>query len=141
MPIYELSVQGDKSVRVEADSIEEARAKVKADIKAINMGNAARLAALPALEDILFDSERGVENMRLRTSLATADNFAERQNRAENILGEGGFTTTSDGKLAATPEGLHRLGLDVDYITLSDGTEIGKNVVIDGRTFGLNKYD
>lgn len=137
MPRYNVEITPGNSVQIEANTPEEARALVERQIKALNTAKAAQIAAAPALDDLLFDYERGVQDKRLRSLLATADNIREREQVAEKYLGPGGFTYTTKQELAATAEGLARMGLEPEYITLTDGSKIAKNVVIDERSFDL----
>ncbi len=137
MPRYNVEITPGNSVQIEANTPEEARALIERQIKALNTAKAAQIAAAPALDDLLFDYERGVQDKRLRSLLATADNIREREQVAEKYLGPGGFTYTTKQELAATAEGLARMGLEPEYITLTDGSKIAKNVVIDERSFDL----
>ena len=141
MPIYEVNITDANKVRVEADTPEQARAIVREQIQSVNRARDGKLAALPGIEELLFDYETGVKDVDLRYKLGTAENPRERENVAEKILGEDGFTYTSDLQLAATPAGLLKLGIKPEYLTLKDGSRVGKNVVIDERSFGFNKYD
>ena len=106
MPIYEVNITDANKVRVEADTPEQARAIVREQIQSVNRARDGKLAALPGIEELLFDYETGVKDVDLRYKLGTAENPRERENVAEKILGEDGFTYTSDLQLAATPAGL-----------------------------------
>jgi len=131
MPRYNVEISPGNSVQVEANTPEEARAKVEQDIKQVNAFNAARIAAVPYLDNILFDYERGVQDSKLRRQLARAETPKERFIVAENNLGRGGFTVNSKGQIAATAQGLQRLGMEPEYIETGDGSLIAKNVIVD----------
>ena len=74
MPLYEIDIGDRGTVTVEANTEEEARALIERDIKA----TATRQAAVPYLDQLLFDYETGVRGSGLRAKLARADNFEER---------------------------------------------------------------
>ena len=59
MPRYNVEISPGNSVQVEANTPEEARAKVEQDIKQVNAFNAARIAAVPYL-DIFYLIMKGV---------------------------------------------------------------------------------
>ena len=78
MAIYKIQIDPtnvDSIVQVEADSLEEARAKVERDIAT----TAARAAAPSYLDSLLYDYETGVRGGGIRSKLARADNFKERE--------------------------------------------------------------
>ena len=137
MPIYEIDVGDRGTVTVEANSEEEARSLIENDIKA----TATRQAAVPYLDQLLFDYDTGVRGEGIRAKLARADNFEEREKVAINLFGSDGFTYNSKGEMALTPAGLKRLGLKPDYVTLGDGSKLGLNRVIDEKTFGFSQGD
>ena len=137
MPIYNVQINPQNSVQVEADSEEEARAKVELDIKA----TAARRAAVPYLDEIMFDYETGVRDKSIRRRLAIADSPLEREGTAEKIFGTDGFTYNSRGQLAVTPAGLVRIGEEPDYITLTDGSKLLLNRIVDEDSFNLTDGD
>ena len=137
MPLYEISIGDRGTVTVEANSEEEARALINNDIKA----TATRQAAVPYLDQLLFDYETGVRGGGIRAKLARGDNFKEREGIAENLFGEDGFTYNSSGQMALTPAGLRKLGLEADSITLADGSKLGLNRIIDERSFGFTQGD
>ena len=137
MPLYEIDVGNKGTVTVEANTEEEARALVERDIKA----TATRQAAVPYLDQLLFDYETGVRGKGIRSKLARADNFEERQNVAINLFGSDGFTYNSSGQMALTPSGLRRLGLEPDTIKLGDGSQLPINRIIDENSFGFTQGD
>ena len=131
MQSFRIQIAPGQIVNVEAENIQEARAKLEQDIKRVNTFKAARIASVPYLDNILFDYERGVPDRRLRRKLARAETPEERYLVAENHLGKGGFTVNSRGQIAATAQGLQRLGMTPEYIETGDGSLIAKNVMID----------
>jgi len=137
MPLYEIDIGDRGTVTVEANTEEEARGLVERDIKA----TATRQAAVPYLDDLLFDYETGVRGKGIRAKLARADNFEERQNVAINLFGSDGFTYNSRGQMALTPTGLKKLGLEPDTITLGDGSKLALNRIIDENSFGFSQGD
>lgn len=137
MPLYEIDIGNRGTVTVEANTEEEARGLIERDIKA----TATRQAAVPYLDDLLFDYETGVRGKGIRAKLARADNFEERQNVAINLFGSDGFTYNSRGQMALTPTGLKKLGLEPDVITLGDGSKLALNRIIDENSFGFSQGD
>ncbi len=137
MPLYEIDIGDRGTVTVEANTEEEARALIERDIKA----TATRQAAVPYLDQLLFDYETGVRGSGLRAKLARADNFEERQNVAINLFGSDGFTYNSSGQMALTPTGLRRMGLEPDTVTLGDGSKLALNRIIDENSFGFTQGD
>ena len=137
MPLYEIDIGDRGTVTVEANTEEEARALIERDIKA----TATRQAAVPYLDQLLFDYETGVRGKGIRGKLARADNFEERQNVAINLFGSDGFTYNSSGQMALTPSGLRRLGLEPDTIKLGDGSQLPINRIIDENSFGFTQGD
>jgi hypothetical protein len=137
VPLYEIDIGNRGTVTVEANTEEEARGLIERDIKA----TATRQAAVPYLDDLLFDYETGVRGKGIRAKLARADNFEERQNVAINLFGSDGFTYNSRGQMALTPTGLKKLGLEPDVITLGDGSKLALNRIIDENSFGFSQGD
>jgi hypothetical protein len=137
VPLYEIAIGDRGTVTVEANTEEEARALIERDIKA----TATRQAAVPYLDQLLFDYETGVRGKGIRAKLARADNFEERQNVAINLFGSDGFTYNSSGQMALTPSGLRRLGLEPDTVTLGDGSKLALNRIIDENSFGFTQGD
>jgi len=137
VPLYEIDVGDRGTVTIEANTEEEARALIERDIKA----TATRQAAVPYLDQLLFDYETGVRGKGIRAKLARADNFEERQNVAINLFGSDGFTYNSSGQMALTPTGLRRMGLEPDTVTLGDGSKLALNRIIDENSFGFTQGD
>lgn len=140
MAIYKIQIDPtnvDSIVQVEADSLEEARAKVERDIAT----TAARAAAPSYLDSLLYDYETGVRGGGIRSKLARADNFKERESVAENLFGSDGFTYNSRGQMALTPAGQKKLGLAPKFVTLDDGSQVQLNRIIDENSFGFKQGD
>ena len=140
MAIYKIQIDPqneDSIVQVEADSLEEARAIVERDIAT----TAAREVAPSYLDNLLYDYETGVRGGGIRSKLARADNFKERESVAENLFGSDGFTYNSRGQMALTPAGQKTLGLAPRYVTLEDGSQVQQNIIIDENSFGFKQGD
>ena len=154
MPIYEVEIADGISERVEAENESEARKKVKAII--------ATGAISPFYDKLNFDYETGVKGKferqidkgtpregtlrNLRAQLARAertgiDGFKEQDQVLTNFVGSGGFTRNTKGQVALTPTGLQELGLPIQYRTLTDGSKIPLNTIIDENDFGFRTGD
>ena len=144
MKRFRVNVDGSNSLIIEANNEEEARKIAKSRILTSELSG--------DVDKILFDYETGIPNIRgLRSKLGRTEitkgpnPFAEQDQVATNILGTRGFTRDSRGRLAVTHEGLEELGLPElqKFVTLSDGTKIAKNVIIDERevNFGRDLSD
>ena len=126
---YGVRVSPDVIVRVEANSEEEARKIVKAEL--------AKKEASKLYDQVYFDYETGINDPKLRGLLSTAEEYrdsegnlvSEKELILENIFGSQGFTRDSKGNLAITPEGQRRYGLK----------PTSKNIVIDES--GTTKSD
>ena len=134
MPTYNVNVTDTESLQIEANSPDEARAKVKAII--------AERTLAPQADNIFFDYDSGVKDAQFRFDLGLAENEVEREKILSKYVGNE-YAVDSSGQLALTPEGMKMLGLgdQVKTITLKNGQKIEQNTVIDERTFGFNKYD
>ena len=155
MQIFDVEIAPGVVETVEAKNADEARKKVKAII--------AQGAMSPFYDELFFDYETGVDNKRLRRNLAMAET-TEEQNKVitnilnetqksetpieqENILvnevGEQGFTRNTKGQIALTPYGMKQLGLGnlIKTKTLTDGSIINQNTVIDENDFNLKTGD
>ena len=154
MQIFDVEIAPGVVETVEAKNADEARKKVKAII--------AQGAMSPFYDELYFDYETGVDNKRLRRNLAMAET-TEEQNKVitnilnetqksetpieqENILvnevGEQGFTRNTKGQIALTPYGMKQLGLGnlIKTKTLTDGSIINQNTVIDENDFKFNMH-
>tara|TARA_R100000278_G_scaffold29916_1_gene27490 strand:- start:668 stop:3973 length:3306 start_codon:yes stop_codon:yes gene_type:complete len=125
MPKYKINITPELSEIVEADSIEDAKKIVKAQI--------AKGAISPIYDQLYFDYETGVKDLKLRRKLSRAEITKPEEQDAllRNFVGSDGFTRTTNGQLALTPQGLRELGEEVQTRTLSDGTTLELNTIID----------
>jgi len=149
MPLFEVEIADGISETVEADNESEARKKVKATI--------ATGAISPFYDKLNFDYETGVRGKferkidkgteregvlrNLRAQLARADKPVEQDNVLSNFVGSSGFIRNTKGQAALTPTGLEELGLPIQKRTLSDGSTIPLNTIIDERDWGLQTGD
>ena len=102
MPTYNVNVTDTESLQVEAESPDEARAKVKAII--------AERTLAPQADNIFFNYDSGVKNAKLRFDLGLAENEVEREKILSKYVGNE-YAIDSSGQLALTPEGMKMLGL------------------------------
>ena len=155
MQIFDVEIAPGVIETVEANTAEEARKKVKATI--------AQGALSPFYDELFFDYETGVNNKKLRRQLAMAETTEEQNKVITNILnktqnsdtpieqenvlmnevGDQGFTRNTKGQVALTPKGMKQLGLEklIKTKTLTDGTIINLNTVIDENDFNLRTGD
>ena len=136
MQTYQVRIDDDNIIPIEANSPEDARKIVK--------GLIATREISPYTDKLFFDYEEGVPNInRLRSLMGRTDKFEEREAALTKVVGSGGFTYDSKGLPAITHEGLKRLGLreKIKFKTLPDGTKIPQNIIVDERSFGLSTGD
>ena len=149
MPRYKVNITDDLFEFVDADTEEEAKKKVKATI--------ASGAVSPFFDKLNFDYETGVKGKferqidkgteregvlrNLRAQLARAETPTEQDQVLSNFVGSSGFTRNTKGQVAIKPAGLEELGLPIQYRTLTDGSRIPLNTVIDENDFGLKTGD
>ncbi len=149
MPRYRVNISEGVSEIVDADTEDEAKKKVKAII--------ATGATSPFYDKLYFDYDTGVKGKferlvdkgteregdirNLRAQLSRAETTREQETVLENFVGSSGFTRNTKGQVALTPVGLEELGLPIQNRTLSDGTSIPLNTVIDENDFGLQTGD
>ena len=154
MPKYKVNISDGVFEFVNADTEEEAKKKVKAII--------ATGAISPFYDKLNFDYETGVKgrferqidkgteregNLRnLRAQLARAETsgsigMKEQDMVLSNFVGSSGFIRNTRGQVALTPAGLEELGLPIQTKTLSDGSTIRLNTIIDENDFGLRTGD
>ena len=149
MPKYKVNISDGVFEFVDADTEDEAKKKVKAII--------ATGATSPFYDKLYFDYDTGVRGKfeklidkgteregdlkNLRAQLARAETPREQETVLENFVGSSGFTRNTKGQVALTPVGLEELGLPIQNRTLSDGTSIPLNTVIDENDFGLQTGD
>ena len=153
MPRYKVNISEGVFDFVEAESPDEARKKVKAEI--------AKGAISPFYDKLFFDYDTGVNVEGIRGKLGRAETLEEQDKVITNLMdkvkkrklpqeqedlmqtevGSAGFVRNTKGQLALTPEGLRELGLTVNTTELEDGSIIEQNTVIDERDFGLRTGD
>ena len=149
MPRYKVNISEDVFEFVEADTEEEAKKKVKATI--------ASGAVSPFYDKLNFDYETGIKGKferqidkgteregvlrNLRAQLARAETPTEQDQVLSNFVGSSGFTRNTKGQVAIKPTGLEELGLPIQYRTLTDGSRIPLNTIIDENDFGLKTGD
>ena len=133
MPKFRVNIGPGLSQIVEAQTADDARKMVKADI--------AKGTLAVDYDKIYFDYDTGVPIRSLRRKLARAENVFEQEAVLRNEVGSKGFTRNSKGQLALTPQGLLDLGLPYSTRTLNDGQKIAINTIIDERTFDLKSGD
>jgi len=149
MPRYKVNITEDVFEFVDADTEEEAKKKVKATI--------ASGAVSPFYDKLNFDYETGVKGKferqidkgteregvlrNLRAQLARAETPTEQDQVLSNFVGSSGFTRNTKGQVAIKPTGLEELGLPIQYRTLTDGSRIPLNTIIDENDFGLKTGD
>ena len=155
MQLFDVEIAPGVIETVEAKNAEEARKKVKAII--------AQGAMSPFYDELFFDYETGVDNKKLRRNLAMAETTEEQDKVLTNIIeatqksdtpteqdnilvnevGEQGFTRNTKGQIALTPYGMKQLGFGhlIKTTTLTDGSTINLNTVIDENDFNLKTGD
>tara|TARA_R100000149_G_C5880021_1_gene144818 strand:- start:102 stop:3527 length:3426 start_codon:yes stop_codon:yes gene_type:complete len=155
MEIFEVEIAPGVTETVEAKNADEARKKVKAII--------AQGAMSPFYDELFFDYETGVDNKKLRRNLSMAETTKEQNKVIQDIIsgtqkskepieqenfllnevGELGFTRNTKGQIALTPYGMKQLGLEklIKTVTLTDGTTINQNTIIDENDFNLRTGD
>lgn len=138
MPRFKINITEDVYRFVEADNVDEARKKVKAEI--------ATGAVSPFYDKLNFDYETGVnykdESLGgLRQKLGRAETPEEQEQVLTKFVGSSGFTRNTKGQIALNPTGLEELGLPIQYKTLADGSKIPLNTIIDENSFNLRTGD
>jgi hypothetical protein len=114
---FKVKIKGDTPTAAEQFKINEIIA---------NRRREARRAAFEGRrseqEDPEFDTESGIELAGLRANLSTAENASEEDAQLKQLYGlsEGDFTRDKRGRLAITPSGGKKLGLDLQKSTLID---------------------
>ena len=126
MPKYKINITPEVSQIVEANNIEDARKIVKAEI--------AKGVISPVYDELLFDYDTGVDDLRIRRLLGRAETLEEKESILSNYVGSSGFIKTTDGQLALTPKGLKQRGHPVQKRTLADGSTIELNTIIDSTS-------
>jgi hypothetical protein len=125
MKTYRFRLTDDLTVPVEANSREEAVRILKSEI--------AKKEASPIFDSIYFDYETGINVPRLRQALARQEKREEKENVLRAYVDSTGFTTTTKGDFAITPEGQRVL---IEKGLLDEDQQSDKNIVIDENKFG-----
>ena len=125
MKTYRFRLTDDLTVPVEANSREEAVRILKSEI--------AKKEASPLFDSIYFDYETGINVPRLRQALARQEKREEKENVLRAYVDSTGFTTTTKGDFAITPEGQRVL---IEKGLLDEDQQSDKNIVIDENKFG-----
>ena len=126
MPRYKINITPEVSQIVEANNIDDARKILKAEI--------AKGVISPVYDELLFDYDTGVDDLRIRRLLGRAERLDEKEAILQNYVGSSGFIKTTDGQLALTPKGLRQRGHPVQKRTLADGSTIELNTIIDSTS-------
>lgn len=125
MKTYRFRLTDDLTVPVEANSREEAVRILKSEI--------AKKEASPLFDSIYFDYETGINVPRLRQALARQEKREEKENVLRAYVDSTGFTRTTKGDFAITPEGQRVL---IEKGLLDEDQQSDKNIVIDENKFG-----
>ena len=152
MPRFRVLIAPGIAHVVDAATEEEARKKTQAEI--------ATGAVSPFYDQLYFDYETGVNVKKLRQKLGRAETEKEenvvlnnlidrlegntptdQENILVNEVGPAGFIRNTKGQVALTPYGMELLNLKPSTKTLSDGTTIQQNTIIDENSFNLRTGD
>jgi len=125
MKTYRFRLTDDLTIPIEANSREEAERILKSEI--------AKKEASPIFDSIYFDYETGINAPRLRQALARQEKREEKENVLRAYVDSTGFTTTTKGDFAITPEGQRVL---IEKGLLDEDKQSDKNIVIDENKFG-----
>ena len=94
MPRYKINITPEVSQIVEANNIDDARKIVKAEI--------AKGVISPVYDELLFDYDTGVDDLRIRRLLGRAERLDEKERILQNYVGSSGFIKTTDAKAERT---------------------------------------
>jgi hypothetical protein len=125
MNTYNIRLTDDLTIPVRAKSVEEAQRIIKAEM--------VKREASPLFDKVYFDYETGINVPSLRAALGRQEKREEKENVLRAYVDSSGFTETTKGDFAITPEGQRALadkGL-LDKEKISD-----KNIVIEENKFG-----
>jgi hypothetical protein len=94
-----------------------------------------------ALAETTEEQDRAILNILKKTQ--DSDTPIEQENVLLNEVGDQGFTRNTKGQIALTPKGMKQLGLEnlIKTKTLTDGSIINLNTVIDENDFNLRTGD
>ena len=119
MNTYNIRLTDDLTIPVRANSPEEAQRIIRAEM--------VKREASPLFDKVYFDYETGINVPRLRAALGRQEKKEEKENVLRAYVDSSGFTETTKGDFAITPEGQRALadkGL-LDREKISD-----KNIVM-----------
>ena len=125
MNTYNIKLTDDLTIPVRANSQEEAQRIIRAEM--------VKREASPLFDKVYFDYETGINVPRLRAALGRQEKKEEKENVLRAYVDSSGFTETTKGDFAITPEGQRALadkGL-LDKEKISD-----KNIVIEENKMG-----
>jgi hypothetical protein len=125
MNTYNIRLTDDLTIPVRANSQEEAVRIIKSEM--------VKREASPLFDSVYFDYETGINVPSLRAALGRQEKIEEKENVLRAYVDSSGFTQTTKGDFAITPEGQRALadkGL-LDREKISD-----KNIVIDENKMG-----
>ena len=125
MQTFNFQLTDDLIVPIQANSIEEAKRILKAEI--------IKKEASPIFDKEYFDYETGINIPGLRAKLARQEKMTEKENVLRAAVTKNGFNMTTKGDLAITPEGQQIL---IDQGLLDWEKPMSKSVVIDENKFG-----
>jgi len=118
--LMRFQIEGDSPTAIEKSKIQRIVMKARPERQSV----ASRKGF-----DVGFDTKTGIKDAGLRAGLSLAENTAEEEARlAQQGLSPEDYTRDSRGRLALTPSGAAKFGVETD-----------KNVLIDER--GLTRYD
>ena len=129
--VVKVEIEGDTPNQQESDAIRNqffsAPDKTNQTFEDL-LGQSAKTTSTDQPTQENFDAESGIQNFGLRSALSVAENNAEE----ENILAAQGFNSSdyvrdNRGRLALTPSGARKVGVETD-----------KNVLIDEEGFSRN---
>jgi len=129
--VVKVEIEGDTPNQQESDAIRNqffsAPDKTNQTFEDL-LGQSAKTTSTDQPTQENFDTESGIQNFGLRSALSVAENNAEE----ENILAAQGFNSSdyvrdNRGRLALTPSGARKVGVETD-----------KNVLIDEEGFSRN---
>ena len=108
-------IRGDKPNYVEQKEIESL-------VRNLDRGIAARESANISKDEQLFDTKSGIKNAALRAKLSAAENKEEEELQLRKLYGmtEEDYTRDSRGRLALTPSGGKKIGIELEKATLID---------------------
>jgi hypothetical protein len=125
MNTYNFRLTDDLTIPVRANSQEEALRILKSEM--------VKKEASPLFDSVYFDYETGINIPRIRQALARQEKRSEKEAVLRSYVNSSGFTTTTKGDYAITPEGQKVL---IEKGLLDEDKLSTKNIVIDENKFG-----